>query len=165
MKPTESVYGRLHALSTKRYGLSWDGLKKTVRDVLARTWCEETAYTEPSAKPWSLEEPTIGQSDVTACYLATHVFSGNIALVRLRDRPAHFVIWERNGEGTTTLDFCPTGKPMWEVVMTFTPEEFLEQTRAKHPGQSGTNLRQRLAVFHERFRSALDTVEQETAAA
>lgn len=165
MKPTASVYGRLCALS-KLHGRSWEAFQQTIRAVLERTWCAQTACTEPNAKPWSSERPTIGQADVTACYLARHVFDGDITMVRLRGGEAHFVVWTISGCGSSVLDFCAQdGKPVWELVVTFTPEEFLADRTPQAFGQDDTEISRRLAIFHERFMSALAALEQEQATA
>ena len=83
----KSMYERLHTLGIVRYGYVPDALTRIIKEGLWKVWCDETMRPDLYSE-WSIEhDPAMGQSDVTAYYLAKHVFNGSLIEVNLRGMP------------------------------------------------------------------------------
>ena len=160
MSESSSIYKRLNALATLRYGPTmWSAFHDTVRAVLKLAWSAQTAQPAKVAT-WSADRPGEGQDDITAYFLCTHVFGGRIVCQRLEDRSMYYIVWEPNGKGVSPLDFClMAGSRVSNIEATFFPREFIEYfCHSKE-----LDFARRLALFTDRFEGALTELELEAA--
>lgn len=155
------MYERLSRLAIRRYGMRHDSFRKTLYDVLRRTWCSETARPNMAAG-WQSDHPAFGQDDVTAFFLAKYIIGGSIILFKVPEGGSRFAVLVPNGEGSSVEDYCynwVNGIRSLEVRLT--PEELLSGSRLRVHGLPDLDMDRRNTLFFERFDAALSALERE----